>query len=163
MARMVMPGPSLSQITQDIYDINKEKGWHEGGRTVSDYVALIITELAEAVEEFRTGHDFNDIHYTVKVSPDRPMSDDPLVVQGLRKLMHYQETRGDAGPPTEAEWEALVHAGIAKPEGVVVEFIDALIRLLDTLGAENANVQKVLDLKMAYNRTRPHRHGGKRL
>lgn len=165
MARMIKNGPSLEQAMQAVHEINREKGWHENGRTVSDYVALIMTELAEAVEAFRNGHDFNEIHYTVKTSPSILVDLDPSgpAYRGLRKIQEWNGTRGDTEPPTEEEWAALVEVGIAKPEGVAVEFVDALIRILDTLGAEGTNLQHIFDLKMAYNRTRPHRHGGKRL
>lgn len=50
-----------------------------------------------------------------------------------------------------------------KPEGIAVEMIDCLIRILDWCGKEGIDVDRVLARKHEYNKTRPYRHGGKRL
>ena len=49
-----------------------------------------------------------------------------------------------------------------KPEGIAVELVDCMIRILDYLGKEGVDVDQVLRLKFNYNRLRPHRHGGKK-
>ena len=49
-----------------------------------------------------------------------------------------------------------------KPEGIAVELVDCMIRILDYLGKEKVDVDQVLRLKYNYNRLRPHRHGGKK-
>jgi len=49
-----------------------------------------------------------------------------------------------------------------KPEGIASEMVDCMIRILDYLGKEGVDVDKVLRLKFNYNRLRPHRHGGKK-
>ena len=51
----------------------------------------------------------------------------------------------------------------SKPEGVAVELADVLIRIFDTCGARGIPLEEALGAKMAYNKTRPHRHGGKRI
>ena len=48
-----------------------------------------------------------------------------------------------------------------KPDGWAIELIDVIIRVLDTLGAYDINAAQLMDAKMKYNATRPHRHGGK--
>ena len=50
-----------------------------------------------------------------------------------------------------------------KPEGVAVEMIDCLIRILDWAASENVDVDKLLKIKHEYNKTRPYRHGGKKI
>lgn len=50
-----------------------------------------------------------------------------------------------------------------KPEGVPAELADAVIRILDTCEAYGIDLSRALEVKMAYNATRPFRHGGKRL
>ena len=45
-----------------------------------------------------------------------------------------------------------------KPEGVDIELIDALIRLLDLLGSRGVDVDELLKQKLAYNKTRGFRH-----
>jgi hypothetical protein len=48
-----------------------------------------------------------------------------------------------------------------KPEGIPVEIADAIIRLAETAWSRNMPLGDALAYKMAYNRTRPHRHGKK--
>ena len=50
-----------------------------------------------------------------------------------------------------------------KPEGVAVEMIDCIIRILDWCGHENIDADKILKIKHEYNKTRPYRHGGKKV
>jgi NTP pyrophosphatase (non-canonical NTP hydrolase) len=49
-----------------------------------------------------------------------------------------------------------------KPEGVGVELVDCVIRILDIMAANNVDIDRIMAAKMAYNETRPYRHGGKR-
>lgn len=50
---------------------------------------------------------------------------------------------------------------LMKPEGVPVEIADAIIWLLDFAWRENVNIEKAMIEKLAYNNTRPYRHGNK--
>jgi len=81
---------------------------------------------------------------------------------------------------TPLEIHALIHSEIAeatedarsgasafyagkdgKPEGEAVELADAVIRIADYFGKKNWDLEAVIKKKMAYNASRPHRHGGK--
>lgn len=53
-------------------------------------------------------------------------------------------------------------AEIPKPEGVGSEFADIFIRLLDNCAAYGVDLRAEYERKVAYNRTRPVKHGGKR-
>ena len=48
-----------------------------------------------------------------------------------------------------------------KPEGLWVEMADAVIRILDLAGAFDVDLEHIIEVKHEYNKTRPHRHGGK--
>jgi NTP pyrophosphatase (non-canonical NTP hydrolase) len=80
---------------------------------------------------------------------------------------------------TKLEIHALIHSEIAeateavrnnkpafyfegqKPEGEAVELADAIIRILDTAYHMGWDIEEIIKAKMAYNRTRPYKHGGK--
>ena len=48
-----------------------------------------------------------------------------------------------------------------KPEGIPVELADVIIRIFDFCGRYEIPLEKAMHEKMAYNQTRPYRHGGK--
>lgn len=50
-----------------------------------------------------------------------------------------------------------------KPEGIPSELADVVIRIADMCGHYNINLEKAIIDKMEYNKTRPHRHGGKKI
>ena len=52
---------------------------------------------------------------------------------------------------------------IPKPEGVGSEFADILIRLLSSCDQYGIDIEAEYERKVAYNRTRSFRHGGKAL
>jgi hypothetical protein len=54
-----------------------------------------------------------------------------------------------------------IRDSLAKPEGELVELADAVIRIMDYCGHKNWNLEEAIKIKMKYNETRSHRHGGK--
>jgi NTP pyrophosphatase (non-canonical NTP hydrolase) len=50
-----------------------------------------------------------------------------------------------------------------KPCGLPSELADIIIRVLDLAGSLNIDMQAAIEMKHAYNVTRPHRHGGRSL
>ena len=84
-------------------------------------------------------------------------------------------------PPSFGEVCALIHSEVSealeeyrndaqiayinngKPEGQAIELIDAVIRILDYLSTTGVDIDALMAQKMAYNTTRPYRHGGKAL
>jgi hypothetical protein len=50
-----------------------------------------------------------------------------------------------------------------KPEGTMVELADCLIRILDYFGSQDVPVDDLVEMKHDYNKTRPYKHGGKRI
>lgn len=89
---------------------------------IAERIALIHSEVSEALEAVREQEDLREVCET-----------------------------GDADNP--------------KPEGFVVELADTFIRLGDLVafvGLEK-DIELQIQNKMAYNRTRGHRHGGKKL
>ena len=56
----------------------------------------------------------------------------------------------------------LIYEVNGKPEGIAVEMIDCVIRILDWCGKEGIDVEELIKKKHEYNKTRSYRHGGKR-
>lgn len=50
-----------------------------------------------------------------------------------------------------------------KPDGMAVEMVDCIIRILDYLAHVGVDVEEVLQIKHEYNKTRPYKHGGKKI
>lgn len=50
-----------------------------------------------------------------------------------------------------------------KPESIGSEAADVIIRVLDLCNRFEIDIEHEMSIKMAYNETRPHRHGGKAL
>ena len=49
-----------------------------------------------------------------------------------------------------------------KPDGFAIELADIVIRVFDFAEQLDINLETMMGVKMAYNNTRPYRHGGKR-
>src|SRR3546814_6752737 len=64
---------------------------------------------------------------------------------------------------TREEKMALAADGVSKPEGVGSEMADIFIRLMDEVERSGIDLEWEVTRKLAYNRTRGHRHGGKRV
>lgn len=134
---------SISQLVIDSYENAKEKGWHDPGmeKSVGDDIALMHSELSEALEDFRAGRKPAEVYYEYK-SGGIVVSVSALEAAEMRE-------RGDT--------TAL------KPCGIPIELADVLIRIFDFAGKHGIDLESAVEKKMAYNATRPHRHGGKKL
>lgn len=117
-------------------------GWWDGEtegfggkpkRNMGEMIALMHSELSEALEAWRDGDDITRVSYT---SPDGALIDQYYV---------------DRGMLTEN----------AKPVGVASEFADVIIRVLDTCHTLGIPIVEALLTKSRYNISRPYRHGGK--
>ncbi len=51
----------------------------------------------------------------------------------------------------------------AKPEGIPIELADVVIRIADMCGRYGIDLEAAIEKKMAFNKTRPHKHGNKRI
>jgi NTP pyrophosphatase (non-canonical NTP hydrolase) len=113
---------SINQLVQEAHTNAINKGWWEEDRSFGELIALMHSELSEALEDYRNGY-----------APSQ---------------MYYEPTH---------------HGTEFKPCGIPSELADVVIRIFDACGRYNINLQEAIEEKMAYNATRPIRHGGKKL
>ncbi len=57
----------------------------------------------------------------------------------------------------------IYYSNIEKPEGIPIELADCIIRILDYCGKVGINIEEAISFKHEYNKTRPYRHGGKKI
>jgi len=60
---------SLNDLRDACHKTAVEKGWHDKPRTVGDFLMLMVSELAEALEEYRNGKDIDEV-YLVDGKPE---------------------------------------------------------------------------------------------
>lgn len=61
----------------------------------------------------------------------------------------------------ENDWLPRIDEETGKPEGFAIEMADAVIRIMDTMESLGLSLEQAIRIKMEYNRSRPHKHGGK--
>lgn len=59
--------------------------------------------------------------------------------------------------------EPLAWNNKGKPDGIAVEMVDCIIRILDWFGTTPLDIETILLEKHRYNKTRPYKHGNKKI
>ncbi len=111
---------SIPELIKEAHQNAIEHGWWEEERTFGEQIALMHSELSEALEEYRNGQQPDEIYTS-------------------------EEKTG------------------FKPEGIPAELADVVIRIFDTCGKYGIDLENAIIAKMKYNKTRPYKHGGKRI
>ena len=61
---------NLTQLQQEIHQMAVQKGWWETERNVGEMLALIHSEISEALEEWRTGNPIGETYYSEGGKPE---------------------------------------------------------------------------------------------
>lgn len=125
----------LNELRDIAHNHAKSHGFDD--MNVGTQLMLIVTEVSEAMEDYRKGHSPKVWWY------EKP--DGTNAIMGV----DFQDVKGDAPllPPP------------GKPCGIPSEIADVIIRCLDFCGRFGIPIEDIVEEKIAYNATRPHKHG----
>ena len=146
----------LNVLAAQIHADNIRKGFwpsEESGQTrdLLSVIALIHSELSEALEEIRDGR--MNPSFAWKATKDTSGPSLEFREDGVWTLGDY--------PRPVADDEMLGWGYAMKPVGLPSEFADVIIRVLDACAAWGINIEEAIQIKMAYNATRDRLHGRK--
>lgn len=137
---------TITELQDRAYQQSTDKGFHDDepteGRALlslnAERIALMHSELSEALEELRGGWAANETYYKLPgVSGTYPS------IHAAKSTIHG-------------------HGVTPKPEGVPSEMADVVIRILDFCGANDINLEAIILEKLDYNASRGRMHGGKK-
>lgn len=140
-----MDKKAINELVTRAHDNAVKHGFWDPPLDFGTAIALIHSELSEALEEVRAGRPA--LYFPCNaggVCVDD--QSDPGVTCGSRVWK--------AGDPPDA-----CSARSKKPEGYAVELADAVIRIADLCGHLGIDLGEALELKMKYNEGRPYKHG----
>lgn len=123
----------INELTQDVYENAKSKGWYDNGaaNNIGERIALIHSELSEALEADRKNR-----------YADLPKFEDLLITEGEQ---HFDFVFKNSIKDTFED-----------------EIADTVIRCFDMAAHLGFDLEKHIELKMRYNTLRPQMHGGKK-
>ena len=135
----------INELVEQVHKNAVDHGWWDGQeRTIPEILMLCVSELAEALEEYRDGKP--GIYCTSKNKAcETEMATGTVCINGKE----YETPCANCSLPD------------MKPEGWAVEMADCVIRIMDYFGHKGLDLESVLQVKNAYNVGRPYRHGGK--
>jgi NTP pyrophosphatase (non-canonical NTP hydrolase) len=142
----------LNEFAQEVHENAKAHGFWDEEPTFGDLVSLLHSEASEALEEFRHGHEPTETYYSCEMEEKRLDHDSKQYVPAVPN--HRSFHRLTSPVPT----------GLCKkPEGIPSELADIVIRVLDIAARKGIDIEKAILEKHEYNKTRPYKHGGKKI
>jgi len=133
---------SLNDWRDDALCIAEAHGFKDA--TFGEDMALIHSEVSEALEDFRDGKLPKEVTYVEKHVIGRS-NDGKDITQEVHFTAMYAE---GSGKPR-------------KPCGIPSELADIIIRTLHVAGKHDIDIEQAVREKMLHNESRPIKHGGK--
>ncbi|PZM63475.1 hypothetical protein [Paenibacillus dendritiformis] len=180
---------SINQLVQEAHQNAVNKGWWEEPRTYGELIALVHSEVSEALEDYRVGRKPAEVWYEKKDNYKKPcgipseLADVCIRIFDIagkygwgRKL--HKEVKELSEIPTQERWKqtpfggklACIHMDLSSSllefdfndRKQAVYYLGEAIVTVEKIAKEyGIDLERAIAEKMAYNATRPRRHGGK--
>src|SRR5690606_13450196 len=106
-------------LRDEVFAINKGNGWHEEKRSYGELIALVHSEVSEALEDYRNGKAVNKVWYEYKNQDGSIDNVSGFIRNGV----------------------------LGKPCGIPSELADIVIRILDICGLHTWDIEDYMDTK----------------
>lgn len=127
----------INKLAELIHNNNKKKGFYEGEKNTGEIIALIHSEVSEALEADRKGK-YCDL------------DNENWVIDG-------QSLRDDLSTLDDIQYKAIFEMSIK--DTFEDELADSIIRILDLAAYKGIDIESHIRYKVRYNTLRPHKHG----
>ena len=158
----------LKALQREAHAIAKDHGWWDEPRTFGDCIALVHSELSEALEAYRVCGIVDCPHeHTEGAGVAAELADVVIRVADMAEWYEWKLPKRQllAFDPNESFGEHIVSAhemlsGVrgSEPAVVLSDFVEYIRAMASHYGID---LDAAIAAKMFYNRTRPYRHGGK--
>lgn len=128
----------LNKLAQEIHLGNKQRGFHDKPIEFGTIIALIHSELSEALEADRKGHHGN-LEYFEK------------------RLKEVKESFTGTDEEFKPVYKKLYEEYLKDCVGA--EFAGTFVRLMDAVGKYQMDIDSYVKYELEYNATRPNKHG----
>lgn len=162
-----MKPKTIAEWQSEVHALAVEKGWWDidlenkaiAAVTVAiaskAFAHLAVSDTVEAIRDGKTGREERGDAWWAKVECSSPES----IVALSKLVLIHSEVSEAVEAAILGVWSMQSPAG--KPEGLVVELADAVIRIMDLCQKLDLDLESAMAAKHEYNKTRSHRHGGK--
>lgn len=122
---------NIKEIQREIHQVNVEKGFWEDRKNVGEVLMLIVSELGEALEAHRASR------------------------KALVELFDAKAIDRTEAADYQADFEQCIKDTFED------EIADTVIRIFDMCEGFGIDLERHIELKLEYNKTRPYKHGKK--
>ena len=174
---------NLAELQHEAHAIAKDHGWWDTERTFGDLIALVHSELSEALEAYRRHLPGTLVQFPKDGSLEGvpyELADVVIRVADMAEHYHWDLSGWEDADishtivdPTFGDWICLIHASLTwafaglcttLQRSEWIEPLKVALRLVSDMAAHyGIDLDAAIEAKMEYNRTRPYRHGGKAL